>query len=740
MPLPTSDAATLIAALPRLTHETELQKMLADEKMRSEQHKTNYQTLKAEHTRLQDEYVSLQNELKTTIEETRLVQEKYKSLLQKAQSDISSKHRDNEDLRSQVLSEEKVELMKLQLHEDVEKPYREKFTLLDAEVEKYRSEYNKLKYEYSFLKTEYEHERQESQRVVEEMRLRHEAEVSNLRKERETLIARHQTDGSGEGQRVRVLQRENAQLNLKVKGLLTELEEIRAQREHLGLQSDSVTRLQNKQLAEHSANVKALQTERESLQRQCENLQRELSASSDLHTQLTGKVHDLEKENIILKNRADEVTHKSKVELTNLKMSLVKERGDMERQRDKLKNEVEEVRSQMEIAKHSCDMQSNTLVEKERETVRRIEAAREEEWKKIHTLENEKMELETKLQELERRRMEEEGQRHTEREKAEDRLRSAHDAKETAEKEALVYKTKVSHQESLLQQLERERLENGELKSRLHRIESQYSSYVNTERELVEVNEKLKGQVERLSSDLSHTQNELRGIETKTEHVLMDSRSSWQEEKSNLQRRVDELETQCSDYHSKLNTANTAYSKKKKRFARLISKLKDRANLYSAKVEELEIEREALKKSVPLTAHAEMKKKLRDLMRRHQDFRSLLLTSSVNQVPVGEMSFGSVSMPLDFSTVPANILFADTTKDLEALRERLDVLDDHQKQQLRELKGGSPLNTPIKIRPERDTDGALALSDLDSDGEGVKSVRSLSDRDEHAEDILVSDG
>ncbi len=37
--------------LPRLANETELQKMLADEKMRSEQHKTNYQTLKSEHTR-----------------------------------------------------------------------------------------------------------------------------------------------------------------------------------------------------------------------------------------------------------------------------------------------------------------------------------------------------------------------------------------------------------------------------------------------------------------------------------------------------------------------------------------------------------------------------------------------------------------------------------------------------------------------------------------------------------------
>jgi len=45
------DGGSYSAALPRLMQETELQKMLADEKMRSDQHKTNYQLLKAEHTR-----------------------------------------------------------------------------------------------------------------------------------------------------------------------------------------------------------------------------------------------------------------------------------------------------------------------------------------------------------------------------------------------------------------------------------------------------------------------------------------------------------------------------------------------------------------------------------------------------------------------------------------------------------------------------------------------------------------
>ena len=79
-----------------------------------------------------------------------------------------------------------------------------------------------------------------------------------MRKDRETILSRSQTDNT-DAQRLRTLQRENAQLHMKVKGLLSELEESRAQREHLGLQSDSVSRLQAKQIIEHQANIKALE-------------------------------------------------------------------------------------------------------------------------------------------------------------------------------------------------------------------------------------------------------------------------------------------------------------------------------------------------------------------------------------------------------------------------------------------------------------------------------------------------
>ena len=83
------------------------------------------------------------------------------------------------------------------------------------------------------------------------------------------------------------------------------------------------------------------QTERNTLKLQLEGVTRELSGTQELQTQLTARIHELEKDNITLKNRADEVTHRSKVELTNLKMEMLQERGDLERTRDKLKNEIE---------------------------------------------------------------------------------------------------------------------------------------------------------------------------------------------------------------------------------------------------------------------------------------------------------------------------------------------------------------------------------------------------------------
>lgn len=83
------------------------------------------------------------------------------------------------------------------------------------------------------------------------------------------------------------------------------------------------------------------QVEREALRRQVESLSRDISGSTDVHNKLSVRIHELEKENMVYKNRTEEVSHKSKVDLTNLKMEMLKQRSDLERERDKLANLVD---------------------------------------------------------------------------------------------------------------------------------------------------------------------------------------------------------------------------------------------------------------------------------------------------------------------------------------------------------------------------------------------------------------
>jgi len=71
-----------------------------------------------------------------------------------------------------------MDALRQQIQAEVEKPFREKVAQMDAELDKSRSDYRKLKYDFTFLKSEYDHERAEHKRVVDELTLRYEAEVS----------------------------------------------------------------------------------------------------------------------------------------------------------------------------------------------------------------------------------------------------------------------------------------------------------------------------------------------------------------------------------------------------------------------------------------------------------------------------------------------------------------------------------------------------------------------------------
>uniref|UniRef100_A0A3Q1G513 Centrosomal protein of 83 kDa-like n=1 Tax=Acanthochromis polyacanthus TaxID=80966 RepID=A0A3Q1G513_9TELE len=123
------------------------------------------------------EFTRAQGELKRLLTDKQTQQEKLQLLLAELRGELLDKTRELEELRLQVMTPQRLELLRAQVQQEMEAPVRERFSKLEEETEKYRSEYNKLRYDFTFLKSQFDHQREEHARVLEERRLRYEAEV-----------------------------------------------------------------------------------------------------------------------------------------------------------------------------------------------------------------------------------------------------------------------------------------------------------------------------------------------------------------------------------------------------------------------------------------------------------------------------------------------------------------------------------------------------------------------------------
>ncbi|KAI8503451.1 establishment of centrosome localization [Branchiostoma belcheri] len=702
------------AALPRLASETELQKMLTDEKMRSEQHKTNYETLKAEHTRLQDEHILLQEQLRGLRESHTSVQAECQTLIAQARLDVSQKIALIEELKSQVMSSQRLEMIRVQVREEVEGPYRERISKLDQELDKLRTEMNQLRYEHSFLKSEYEHQQTEHKRIVEETTLKYEAEIIDLRKDREAILARQQEEEDHDSQRVRTLQKENAQLHLKVKGLLTELEEIRAQRESSGMQSDHVSRLQAKQLAETTASLRAAESEKQSLKMRCERLQQDLDAALDQQSKLSSQLGDVQREHMAIRHKYDEISHKHKLEVTNMKMETVKRTGELERERDQLRSETEGIRTQLEVLQQTIERQSAELADKERELVRRVQAARDEEGEKLIKLQTEQMEMDAKMAEMERQRLEDESTKMAERERAEERVNEAMRRKDAAEREVQELKGRVQQEQSVQREAETERANNSELRQRLQEAQAQLRNMSGAEHDLAAENRSLKQAVDRLKDELRAAREAADKAQTEATKGVNEKRLAWLEERQALERRVEDLERELQAQSQKLDQSVQYQRKLKKNCSRVVQKLKSRLKIVDARREEAVLERDKLKGNVPVETYNRLRKQFRDFIRKHKEFSMIVAgTGGLHEISIGGLSFASATLPLDTSLPYVSFIEQERQhhKELSMVRQRLDELDDLQKQQMDVLTGQGP---PPRDEEEEKKDGERAFIDVDN--------------------------
>ncbi|XP_007245062.2 centrosomal protein of 83 kDa isoform X2 [Astyanax mexicanus] len=662
--------------------DMELQKMLIDERMRCEKHKTNYQTLKAEHTRLQDECTRVQSELKRMLNDKQTGQEKLQLLLAELRGELLDKTRELEELKLQALTPQRLELVKAQVQQEMEAPIRERFSKLEEEAEKYRSQYNKLRYDFTFLKSEFDHQREEHERILEERKIRYSADLARLERDKEELSTQLQSsDPARDGKRVEALLREKAQLHQRVRGLEAEVAELRAERDSTGAQAENVQRIQIRQIAESQSAVKALESEKQSVRMQLERVEKELRSTLEQNTLLTSKLHKAEREINTLSSQLEGMKHTHKLELANVKLECVRARGEVERERDTLQAQMEGLHSDLEVWKASVDRNKELLSEKERELVRRVQAAREEEIQKLTAVQEEKLELENRLSELEQQKALQEATGNSLKEEWEDRVRAAQLEKKAAHKELQNIRAKMQQQGLQLEELERQKAETAELRRQNAELNLQVNTLSHSESELMEANGRLRESLERVREELRSARTQMERTQQEAERLVEERRVEWLEEKHKLQEREAELQEKYSQAKGRMQRAALAQKKRKTLTEIREKKLLDKIQLLEAKIEELELETRIAKTNPSLSEEqAQLSKRLKEMQRRHSEFRRLLLGNQVISTPVPSSLF----IPGPESSF-LNLQEEQHQRELSVLRRRLEELENIQQLQLEEL-------------------------------------------------------
>ncbi|XP_064898902.1 centrosomal protein of 83 kDa isoform X5 [Columba livia] len=612
----------------------ELQNLLINEKMQSEYYKANFQTSSAENLRLQEDYMKSQDELKRLLVEKQTVQDRYEYLLAECQEELRGKIQELEKLKMEVISPPKIELLKAQIQRELESSMTERYRKLENEVEKYRTEYNKLRYEHTFLKSEFEHQKEEHACILEEKKIKYEAEAENK-----------------------------------------------------------------------SADL------------QIDRLEKELRMSHEQNALLTSKLHKYEREVNSLAAKVEEVKHSHKLEVTNVKLEAAKTKNEAERERNKIQSEMDGLLSDKEVLKAAVEHHKMLLAEKDRELIRKVQAAKEEVLEKIAALQNEKLELENRLSDLEKMKQEQDTGRQSEKDQYEEKLRVVQMAEESSRKELQRLRLKIQQQTTQMEELEEKKRESADLKQQIHDMQVQLASISQSENDLLESNQKLKETIERLRQECQHARSQAEKAQLETEKTLEYKRIEWLEEKHVLTQCITEKEEKYSQLRNKLCRAAVAQKKRKTLNDNKHRRMQEKLQLLEAKLEELEKENQVLnRQNVSYEEHTRLQKRLKDLQRRHNEFRSLILNPNMPSLnPVSIMSLSALPPGPEMSF--GHLQEEQHQRELSLLRKRLEELENTQRKQLEDL---GPPRERVTLGTYRESGRTKMVGEGDAQSENSK--------------------
>ena len=123
------------------------------------------------------------------------------------------------------------------------------------------------------------------------------------------------------------------------------------------------------------------------------------------------------------------------------------------------------------------------------------------------------------------------------------------------------FRSQLSHQQSLLDQLERERMENSELKTKITKLETELNSFLGNEHDMTDENIRMRNQVELLREELKLTKEQYQKAHDSHDRIVAQSKAALVDEKTQLELRCHELEDKLGDATKKYAKAVSIYKK-----------------------------------------------------------------------------------------------------------------------------------------------------------------------------------
>jgi hypothetical protein len=157
------------------------------------------------------------------------------------------------------LDDVKLDRLREDLTQEIEAPYKEIVRQLEHELQKLQQELTKLRYESNFQKSSGENERAEHHNFIEQLRMKHEIELSAIKKDRDMLRVKLQENNQSEVAKIKDVIRENNQLKIKVRSLIEENEETREKINNLETHNNALVRNQSKIVSDYTTKIAMLE-------------------------------------------------------------------------------------------------------------------------------------------------------------------------------------------------------------------------------------------------------------------------------------------------------------------------------------------------------------------------------------------------------------------------------------------------------------------------------------------------